>query len=358
MNKSIILTHYFLSILTTNNDTLNKISNPLYNPLPPPLSTLGKQPSLQAGLLHACFLSPAGTLDCWGMNNFGQAQIPTPSRKYKHKYRVLAYASGAAHNCFVSSFLSIVCWGDNVYKQVKVPKTEGAVLQVWAGAAHNCYMYMTTFIKHLPDQILDDTAYQKYFQQSFHDRSNVRFKCFGGNTYGESDVKYLTDPNSDLPIQISLGGAHSCVITFDSNLICYGSNFFHEIVTPDNLSYNTYRIALGSKHTCAIDNNLKTSCWGNNSSGQCDIPTNGHFLRPLVYNLDTMEHTCVILYNKRLVCNGGNAEGQLDTPKDVQTKGTDQVAVGGVFTCAYRDDHKVRCWGDMSYGTGEGKIEW
>ena len=48
---------------------------------------------------------------------------------------------------------------------------------------------------------------------------DFKFEFFGGNSQGESDIPELKQDNY-LPLQISLGGAHSCIITTESNLKC------------------------------------------------------------------------------------------------------------------------------------------
>lgn len=80
---------------------------------------------------------------------------------------------------------------------------------------------------------------------------------------------------------IATGGNHTCAVTFDGSMKCWGSNTNGELgvgnttnqtapVEVSDLS-NVIAIATGSSHTCAIVSGGAMKCWGNNQFGQLGI---------------------------------------------------------------------------------------
>ena len=69
--------------------------------------------SIDSGNNHACALSVASAVVCWGDNTYGQADAPDGHFK--------SVSAGAQHSCAVRSDNSITCWGANESGQSDAP---------------------------------------------------------------------------------------------------------------------------------------------------------------------------------------------------------------------------------------------
>ena len=61
---------------------------------------------MSAGSDHACGVTRAGRILCWGDNEFGQAIPPT-------NVRFKAVTAGTIHSCGITVRDRAVCWGEN-----------------------------------------------------------------------------------------------------------------------------------------------------------------------------------------------------------------------------------------------------
>jgi len=83
--------------------------------------------------------------------------------------------------------------------------------------------------------------------------------------------------------QVSAGGTHTCAVTDDGSLYCWGSDGSYQsgggypnrddVLTPMKLETidNVKQVAAGSSHTCAIINDGDVMCWGANDDGQLGL---------------------------------------------------------------------------------------
>ena len=176
-----------------------------------------------------------------------------------------------------------------------------------------------------------------------------RVACWGNNVYGQTDVPM----NLGVASEISAGGFHTCAITATSNLRCWGSNEDGQSGVPANLG--TVRSAsAGSFHTCAITYNWEIRCWGRNDYQQSTVPS-------VLRNYTPAEiaagrgHTCVIAWSKQVAGQGGvfcwglNDDGQATVPSDLNPLTTIQgvfgLDAGDFHTCVGITGPSSRCWG-------------
>ena len=127
--------------------------------------------------------------------------------------------SGGAHNCSITEERSIYCWGLNL-----------------AGQLGN----------------------------GNHENSNYPVS--------------VTNINSE-PIFVSAGPSHTCLIATDDTIKCWGNNMFGQLGEGTNkdsnvpvevmgLSNNIQSLSCGCVHTCAITLENRVKCWGRNNLGQ------------------------------------------------------------------------------------------
>jgi hypothetical protein len=111
-------------------------------------------------------------------------------------------------------------------------------------------------------------------------------KCWGANTYGQ--LGDGTTTNSSSPVDVSglsagvqavvAGGYHTCALTFEDGVKCWGINTNGQLgdgtttnrstpVAVSGLSSGVGMITAGSAHTCALLTSDSVQCWGNNAYG-------------------------------------------------------------------------------------------
>jgi alpha-tubulin suppressor-like RCC1 family protein len=136
----------------------------------------------------------------------------------------------------------------------------------------------------------------------------------------------LVDPSVK---QIDVGERHSCAVTEDGGVLCWGDNAHGALgdgtttersgpVRVFGLESGIASVSAGGTHTCALTTTGGVKCWGSNGSGRLG--------------------------------NGGVGLAQY-TASDVTglASGVTAVAAGGFHTCAVTNAGGVKCWGDNRY---------
>lgn len=196
---------------------------------------------------------------------------------------------------------------------------------------------------------------------------------------------FIADDEMNLKASsLSLSRGHQCAIMEDASLRCWGGNMNHQ-VTGVNTEFQTSPVPItiagvtgfrsvttGENHTCAISLDNRLFCWGSNEDGQVGGGSStGTQNSPLhidsgVTYLSVASgdmHTCAITTDNKLKCWGRNEYGQLglgDTSERTSPTDTDNtasykyVAAGSRSTCAIRTDDKLFCWGyNANYQLGD-----
>ena len=286
---------------------------------------------------------------------------------------VTAIAAGFRHTCALTTDGSIACWGDNSNGQIgkshsvsarseptDVKGLESGVAAIAAGGGHTCAL---------------TTA--------------GRVKCWGYNAdgqVGDGSTTNAPEPTDvgRLPVgvkAIAAGGGHSCALTTDGRVGCWGYNGSGQIDGSTPYEGNTYKpnpteslprgaeaIAAGAFHTCALTTTGAAICWGQNYSGQLGSGTrddtgpmrvNG-LKRGVAAIAAGEQHTCALTTTGSVKCWGSNRDGQIGDgtttrrpkPTDAKglTKGVAAIAAGHFHTCALTTAGAVKCWGTNKDG--------
>jgi alpha-tubulin suppressor-like RCC1 family protein len=179
------------------------------------------------------------------------------------------------------------------------------------------------------------------------------------------------------------GGEHTCALTTDGGVKCWGRNRFGQLgdgtridrLTPvdvSGLSSGVIAVAAGADHACALRATGAVGCWGDNDRGELGDGTATERSYPVavvglesgVSSISTRdEHTCAVTRDGTVKCWGTNWSGQLGdgttgvgnesaTPVDVigLSGPVAAVAAGGSHTCALLTTGTVQCWGSNSSG--------
>lgn len=212
--------------------------------------------------------------------------------------------------------------------------------------------------------------------------------CWGSNADGRlGDGSTLDRPRPVLvhglptpAIQLSNGSGHACALLDTGSVYCWGRNDRGQLgngTTGDgsvvpvrvlNLAGTVTRIESGGRHTCALTEDGRLQCWGWNASGQLgdgetrDRPVGGSVqgLEERVVDFSAGDsHTCAVLESGAVMCWGFNASGQVgdgtttNRPLPVAVSGIrDATAVSAAYisTCVVHGFGNIACWGDNSGG--------
>ncbi|CAJ0860453.1 hypothetical protein AMST5_01304 [freshwater sediment metagenome] len=237
---------------------------------------------------------------------------------------------------------------------------------------------------------------------------------WGWNFYGQLGNGGFT--NSSVPIEavtsgvlagktitrIAGGGAHTCVVTSDDGVYCWGANFngqlgngviggFSSLPTTVNISgalagKTVSQITAGGNSTCALASG-RAYCWGWGGAGELGnggyadssvpvaVTTSGVLAGKTVTQIaGGYHHNCAVTSDGGAYCWGFNSYGQLgnggnsisNVPVAVTTNGVlagktvSQIEGGEGHTCAVTSDGGAYCWGDgggVSSATAEPQIQ-
>lgn len=208
------------------------------------------------------------------------------------------------------------------------------------------------------------------------------------------------DPAAGLA-RVLAGRAHTCALTGDGRVRCWGDNTYGQLGYGDSVNVGdsvlrlpyaagdvplgepVKQLAVGDDHTCALTLAGAVYCWGKNHFGQLGYGTTQNLgdSEPVLsfgyVSLDGLatriaaggDHTCAIVNSASmsggLRCWGRNDAGQLGVG-DTFALGDDEevfglsdiplggpvadVVLGGSHTCALLQSGAVRCWGENAYG--------
>lgn len=228
--------------------------------------------------------------------------------------------------------------------------------------------------------------------------------CWGDNAHEQLGVDGPDE--SAVPLQVELEGTettgwrvvsagfdfpHTCGVTTDDELYCWGSNSHGQLGTDDtspvpvpvfpNQSWQS--VSAGGNHTCGLTVDGEIFCWGEDNFGQLGTGSNTDVVDPTdpLAPDDSVEHeedwvsvtagdlhTCAIDADDAAWCWGyadngrlGNSEDETKgyhTPESVGTPpGATRISAGIEHSCAIVDG-EAYCWGAGEYGRlGEGDDE-
>ena len=253
--------------------------------------------AVSSGSIHACALTSEGRVKCWGDNKWGQlgdgttTSVNIPVDVLGLSSGVTAISAGGYRTCALTSDGGVKCWGNNEWGQLG----DGT----WGG-----------------------------------------LRTFNTDFYRPTPV-YVSGLTSGV-VAISSGGNHTCALTSDGGLKCWGRNDMGQLgigtLTSRNECFQLYcttppvyvsgltsgvvAISAGYNHTCALTSSGGVKCWGMNDGGQLGNGTSSGLGE----------------------CSGLHCSTK---PVDVSglTSGVVAISSGGGHTCALTSGGRVKCWG-------------
>ena len=341
-------------------------------------TTSNGKATIAAGDVYTCALTTAGGVKCWGNNNYGELGDNTTTSRHTPvdvtglTSGVAAVAAGVAyHACALTTAGGVKCWGRNGYGQVgdsttterhtavDVAGLSSGVAAIAAGSEYTCALTTAGGVK-----------------------------CWGNNYYGNLGDNTTTTRTTPVAVAgLSSGVAaiaahsyHTCALTTAGGVKCWGNNGNGQLgdttttnrstpVAVSGLSSGVAAIAAGTDFTCALTTAGGVKCWGFNYYGNLGDNTTTDRATPVaVAGLSSgvaaiaagSYHACALTTAGGVKCWGYNGYGQVgdgtttwrSTPVDVSglTSGVAAIAAGAGHTCAVTTAGGVKCWGSNNYG--------
>ncbi len=299
--------------------------------------------AITAGQAFTCALTRAGTVMCWGVNTTGDlgngttkdSNIPVEVLDPAGSAPlggVVAISAGQYHACAVTSAGAVLCWGDNAEGELgpepsgfrtglpnQVTGIPSDIVAISAGSYFTCAQTSTGGAwcwgssgdgqlgagPHLPNQnpvaVLDlagtaPLGGMAQISAGFDDTCAVTNAgaalCWGLNQDGE--VGNGTNIQVDIPVHVlnlsgtspldgiaavAAGENHACALTSSGGVLCWGDPFNGELgnnaghsaqipVQVSGLTSGVTEIASGYHFNCAVTSSGGVMCWGFNINGQ------------------------------------------------------------------------------------------
>jgi alpha-tubulin suppressor-like RCC1 family protein len=297
-----------------------------------PVDVSGLRRGVQAiatGDYFSCALTEVGGVKCWGFNRFGQLGDGTTRDRHTPvavsglDSGVAAIAAGSAHACALTSAGAVRCWGYNGLgalgdgtttsrrTPVDVTGLSSGVTGITAGLDYTCAL-----------------------------TSPGGVECWGDNSFGKLGDGTTTDRYTPVDVVGLTSGAaavsasdargHTCALTTTGGVECWGNNTFGELgdgtaksrYTPvgvPGLASGAVAVSAGGFYTCAVTSAEGVACWGDNSDGALgDGTTTDRSTSADVSRLTGvaavaagLSHTCAVTSSGGVRCWGNNAFGEL-----------------------------------------------
>lgn len=280
---------------------------------------------VSAGAAHTCSINEVGALFCWGSNQHGQLGfVPTSlednevlvPRRVKGEQIWRKVAASEKHSCGLTDAGDIYCWGDSEFG--KAGQDSGSMAP------------------YLPPT-----------------RISV-----SGLSVAWTDV--------------AVGSVHSCGVTSDQKLYCWGRNHYRQLGQLDSVSEASQpqlvpgntgwaQVSAGSEHTCGTGTSGVVRCWGRNSHGQSGAaggsaahqrapvplaPTNLRWAR-----MDAgQQSSCAVGSEGRLSCIGQIVNDRYELTDIFPEYLWAQMGIGVGHYCARTQTSELFCWGDNAQG--------
>jgi alpha-tubulin suppressor-like RCC1 family protein len=282
-------------------------------------------------------------------------------------------SAGGLHTCGVTSEAQAYCWGYNNYGQLGDGTTTGPELCLALGCSTR------------PVAVLGGLRFRQVSAGEDHTcgvTTDYRAYCWGLNSgaLGDGTMLYRTKPVAVAGglhfRQVSAAHSHTCGVTTDNRAYCWGYNGAGQLgngmrsidpqLTPvavvGGLQFR--QVSGGTQHTCGVTTDNRVFCWGQNSSGQIGDSTEVSLrLSPTRVAAGTRQwrqidagfsHTCAVTTTYRAFCWGNGREGQLGNGKSYLSfwpravaggLSFERVTAGHRHTCGETTTNRAYCWG-------------
>ncbi len=344
---------------------------------------------VSAGRAHTCAVTVTGLAYCWGSNEHGELgigqatpSIPSPVL-VSGGLRFHSVQAGSGYTCGVSREQQAYCWGDDSMLELGNPSVgKISTVPVPVSGGHAFAALGTSDMTHTC---------------GITDRGVIwcwgynRFGMVGNGSTRDEPVPIQVGENEQFSA-LSVGNSRTCGVTLTGSVVCWGRGgatlFANELVTYEYcgptpcatnpvtaMTSESFRsVSTGKDHTCALTPDHRLLCWGRNESGQLGTETADSSRTPTPIARDVRfrevsvnaHHSCALALDGRVYCWGSNTEGRLGigsgadvrVPTPVAGDGPMATVSAGLFhTCAVGADQWVYCWGRGATGALGNRVQ-
>lgn len=245
---------------------------------PAPTRVLVDGLRLGAGSSHTCAVRRNGQVACWGGNATGQlgngsttsTNVPIPLQDLES---VKGLALGQSHSCAFTATGDAFCWGENFNGQLAT-----------TGAARE-------FLPRKCEGVSGVTAMAASNDSTCAVVANGGVVCWGKGDRGQLGKGVDGGAKNPAPAPvvgvagataIAAGAEHFCALTGEGAVFCWGSNNLGQLANGRDAGAELGRptvvagvtavtIGAGGDHTCAVTTDDSIACWGDNSHGELGI---------------------------------------------------------------------------------------
>ena len=276
-----------------------------------------------------------GEIICWG----SVVQYPIPSNLTAPEQ----IGHHGAHEFCALQGNKVICWGlatsmiteiqaasiNNAVSLHVAPMTNTTCVITQAGDI-NCWGG-TSFGINVPPASLVNVQQMDILQYHACGHDGTTVSCWGRNMENQTNVPI----DLGVPVQVVVGGMHSCVLLDNQEVRCWGDNSKNQTSVPVGLG-NVISLDSGYYHTCAINDLGEVICWGDNSfAEQLNVPVGISG----VTELHSGPYNNCATTTEDTVCWGENDYGQSAIWYDLVDFG-----VGDDHVCGFNKE-KVMCFG-------------
>lgn len=340
--------------------------------------------AISTGNMHACALTAAGGVKCWGYAESGQLGIgsiddltecgahglalcsPVPLWVKGMTSGIAKIAVGSSTTCAITDGGALKCWGMNYYGTV--------------GDGTKKDRFLPVGVVGMADSVIDVAGASSHTCALKNDHTVY---CWGDNSAGElgdgTTDEHLTPvqvPNLNGVEKITVGDFRTCVVLNTGNAKCWGNGPLGDesgsgSTTPVDVygfTSGASNISAGAWDICLLTTGHGAMCWGLNLYGEVGDGSTSYSPTPQqVYGMESGvneirmggTHACAVLTGGALKCWGYNISGEVGNGDRTQqsypvavsglSSGVTQVSTGNGFTCALASG-VPKCWGGGEIG--------
>ena len=341
--------------------------------------------AVSGGTFHTCALTTDGGVTCWGSNSNGQLGDGTSDRRRNTpdyvqglKRGIAAISAGELHACALTTDGGVKCWGANLNGQlgdgtnvdqsapVDVVGLTSGVVAISAGSLHTCALTKEGGVTCWGHVLVGELTLVEQER--------------GTGMATDAVTPVVVEGLESGIVAISSGTLHTCALTTQGGVKCWGYNREGQLGNGDQndrgtpvdvvgLTSGVVAVTTGWKHSCAVTIEGALKCWGWNDGGQLGDGTTLNSTIPI--DVDGLsggiaavsagrQHSCALTTSGGLKCWGLSDGGQLGDGTDDQRtspvgvagldSGIAGVSAGLLHTCAVTSEGSIKCWGVNSSG--------